>query len=646
MQGEYSSRTGSPARSRSPAHSQSSRHTPSPAFSHSQGRNQSPARSGTPRLALGAATMSSADGVSPRRAETPADQPRTATEMSGAASEIPPPYSPPRRDLQAPVRLRPVFPPGHPLNGHFPPSPDPVSPGMGRTMTAQGAVDMTEIPLTPGPQPANRQAAAAGGFVPAERFAPVESRQDRVERKRLEEEQKRMEKERKREEGGGGVGGVAKWAWRLRNLFSRSAAAPAGAAGAAKKKPLWPWVAAGVIALLILAGVLAGVLLTRKGDADNPKSGPRGDDDDRFVDVPGFPPMPTGVMTVVGPDNSRSVDKCSVPSTLWSCELPPEMHDSVAPFKPNQPTVVMQVQFDNTSRASWDVPNGDPPVPKPNTDDDSDAKLRRSATLGRRLAKRLAPGISPDPKPPSFEEMFFLGNTTDGVVSDDKAGEPTPFYISILESSSDSFKPDVIQKRAVLPRQFSDQLPDPEVDENGRGAPARTLPTATQQPMRLYDRGLPTEHYGFYTYFRRTIYLRTLSANNTAAVDRDSEGGAELVDAKFVVTWSETRFLVKLWTNSGDSKLLSDGKGGKQPGTMPYPVTMKLDTHGGDADKKFVWARKVVDGVIDGEEAGFLANDIGVGGEVVNPRSDGNRSFGGVDGGVGGCGCEWVNFEE
>lgn len=498
---------------------------------------------------------------------------------------------------------------------------------------------MTDIPLTPGPQPTNLQGAAAGGFVPAERFAPVESRQDRVERRRLEEERKRMEKERKREEGGG-AGGMAKWAWRLRNLFSRSAAAPAGAA---KKKPLWPWVAAGVIALLILAGVLAGVLLTRKGDSDNPKPGPRGDDDDRFVDVPGFPPMPTGVMTVVGPDNSRSVDRCSVPSTLWSCELPPEMHDSVAPFKPNQPTVVMQVQFDNTSRASWDVPNGDPPVPTPNTEEDSDSKLRRSATLGRRLGKRLAPGISPDPKPPSFEEMFFLGNTTDEIVSDDKAGEPTPFYISILESSSDSFKPDVIQKRAVLPRQFSDQLPDPEIDDEGRGAPARMLPTARQQPVRLYDRGLSTEHYGFYTYFHRTIYLRTLSANNTAAVDRDSDGGAELVDAKFVVTWSEARFLVKLWTNSADSKLLSDGK---QPGTMPYPVTMKLDTHGGDAENKFVWARKVADGVIDAEEAGFLANDIGVGGEVVNPRSDGNRSFGGVDGGVGGCACEWVNFKE
>src|SRR5690606_29120383 len=115
-------------------------------------------------------------------------------------------------------------------------------------------------------------------------------------------------------------------------------------------------------------------------------------------------------------------------------------------------TVVMQIQFDNTSQASWDVPNGNPPPSAPKSDgsddQDNDARLRRSSTLGRRLAKRFAQGISPDPKPPSFEEMFFLGDTTDGIVSDDKAGEPTPFYISLLQSANDPVGPDRIDKRA------------------------------------------------------------------------------------------------------------------------------------------------------------------------------------------------------
>lgn len=653
-------RSDSPARTASPARSRSPRQTPSPAFSQSQGRSQSPSGSGTPRLALGAATMSSTDHGSPRRAETRTDSAAIIAGQTGTTGESPPPYSPPRRNLHVPLRFGPVFPPDHPMHGRFPPSPGPVSPAMANTMTSQGAVDMTEIPLTPGPAQGGREGRARG-FVPAEQYGAVESRQDRVERKRLEEERKqhekdrkRLEKERKREEEGG-RGGPLGMLWRLRNLYPRNQSTTAAAAPppAGPSKPIWPWVTAGVVALIILAAVLAGVL-TRKGDDSDSGGG-----DDPFVNFPGFPPMPTGVLTVVGPENSRAEDRCTDPGTLWSCELPPELHESVAPYKPNQPTVVMQIQFDNTSRASWDVPNGDPP-PKPLSDEESDAKLRRSSTLGRRLAKRLAQGISPDPKPPSFEEMFFLGDTTDGIVSDDKAGEPTPFYISLLNSADDSVGPNRIDKRSniISPRQLSvtsnEDLPDPEVDEDGLGAPARLLPEAKQQPVRLYDRGLPTEHYGFYTYFKRTLYVNAVSANDTATVAGDGEGGVERDDAKFIVTWSETRFLVKLWTKSDDKELLSKGQGGgienseemTRPGTMPYPVTMQLDTHGGQASSKFVWAWSVEDGKIDDdpEKGKFLSNKIDAGGDLFNPRGRADDEFGGVDGGTGGCGCEWVNF--
>lgn len=644
-------RTESPARAASPAHSRSPRQTPSPALSQSQGRNESPSRCGTPQLALGAATMSSSDRGNPRRAETRTDSAAIIAGGNGTMRESPPPYSPPRRNLQVPLRFGPIFPLDHPMHGWFPPSPGPVSPAMARTMTSQGAVNMTAIPLTPGPADPIQEGVGRG-FVPAEHYGAVESRQDRVERKRLEEERKQQEKERKREEGGGG--GLVKMLWRLRNLYPRnqSTAAAVAPAPTAQKKPIWPWVTAGVVTLIILAGVLAGVL-TKNGDSKVD------DDNDPFVNFPGFPPMPTGVLTVVGPDNSRAEDRCTEPSTLWSCELPPELHDSVAPYKPNQPTVVMQIQFDNTSRASWDVPNGDPPPSAPKSDgsdEDSDARLRRSSTLGRRLSKRLAQGIYPDPKPPSFEEMFFLGDTTDGIVSEDKAGEPTPFYISLLRSADDSVGPNRIDKRSntISPRQFSKKLPDPEVDEDGTGAPARLLPEARQQPVRLYDRGLPTEHYGFYTYFKRTIYLHSVAANDTDGVARDTDGGAEKEDANFIVTWSETRFLVKLWTKSDSKELLSRGredgieesKEMTRPGTMPYPVTMQLDTHGGKASSKFVWAWEVEDGKINADNGKFLSNNIGQGGELFNPRSDGDDSFGGVDGGTGGCRCEWVNFVE
>ncbi|CAI4216181.1 unnamed protein product [Parascedosporium putredinis] len=321
--------------------------------------------------------------------------------------------------------------------------------------------------------------------------------------------------------------------------------------------------------------------------------------------------MPTGVLTVVGPDNSRSFDGCTQPKTLWSCELPKELQDSVSPYNANQPTVAMQIQFDNNPSLSWNVPNGKPP-----------------------------------PEPPSFEEMWFLGNTTDGVVSDDKAGEPTPFYISLLSSKDQTVGANMIEKResGLVDRQLGVELPAPDRKDDGTGATARILPEVRQQPVRLFDRGLPTEHYGFYTYFRRTIYVRSLTTlNQTEAigdVPLDQNGGSRETEADFLVTWAETRFHMKIWTNSAASKGLL-AKGDKpgiedtvdltRPGTMPYPVTMTLDTHGGDPQTKFVWAWSIDERQrIDTLKPKFLSNDMSKGGTLVNPRINKNPSFGGL----------------
>jgi hypothetical protein len=205
-------------------------------------------------------------------------------------------------------------------------------------------------------------------------------------------------------------------------------------------------------------------------------------------------------------------------------------------------------------------------------------------------------------------------------------------------------------------------LPSPELTESGTGAPARLLPLAVQQPVRLYDRGLPTEHYGFYTYYRRTLYVKSTTVLKNSSVQNDvpldENGGSRETEADFLVTWAQTRFLVKIWTKRQDTaRLLSKGsKAGIQdtaqltrPGTMPYPVTMKIDSHGGDPTQKFVWAWEVDDRQriqTDRNSTTFLLNDLEKGGTVVNPRKDRNPSFGGVDGGSGGCRCEWINFLE
>ncbi|GJC80160.1 hypothetical protein ColLi_02998 [Colletotrichum liriopes] len=556
---------------------------------------------------------------------------------SPALSEQPPPYSPPQQ--QKAVRYRAVFPAGHPLQALYPPSPGPISPAINGTMSSQGGISMTDIPLTPparGSSPAQGTHGRlperlAGTFVPQEHFLAASGDGHRVERERRRHEKEEMAARR--------LGGFWKGRWCIpaSGCYGRS-----GREGR-KRRRVCLGVCGASLALSILIIVLCVTLIPR-----NSAAAPV---DSIFVNLTSFPPMPTGVLSVVGSDNMVAVTGCSSPSTVWSCALPKEEHDSVAPYRPNQPTFIMQIQWDNNTRNLWDVPNGEPPRP-------GLGSRKRDSTFGGIIARagayirRQNPAFAPRPSPPSFEEMYFLGNTTDGIASNDKAGEPTPFYLSILESANETVGPNALDRRQTPEESSGDisiPLPAPDLEADGTGAPAQLFPRAVQQPVRLYDRGLPTEHYGFYTYFKRTIYLKSVTTLNgtdgESNVPLDKDGGARRSEAKFLVTWSQTRFLVQIWTRSENTTQLLASNDGEKPGTMPYPVTVKTDTHGGRSGEKFVWHWPVDDRQrIDTANPKLLPNDIGFGGTTVNPRKDRDASFGGFDGGTGGCRCEWVNF--
>ncbi|WYZ34929.1 hypothetical protein EsH8_I_001205 [Colletotrichum jinshuiense] len=599
------------------------RRTPSPLMSQ---RDPSPA--------------SSSRSVTPRRQLQSEKIP--LPEPSPAPSEQPPPYSPPQE--QKAVRYRAVFPAGHPLQSLYPPSPGPISPAINGTMSSQGGINMTEIPLTPAPRgstPVQGQARLperlAGTYVPQEHFLEASGDAHRVERQRRRHEKEEVTARR--------VGGFWKGRWCIpaSGCYGRS-----GREGR-KRRRVCLGVCGASLALSILIIVLCVTLIPR-----NNGSAPV---DSIFVNLTNFPPMPTGVLSMVGPDNTAAVTGCSSPSTVWSCALPKEEHDSVAPNRPNQPTFIMQIQWDNNTRNLWNVPNGEPPRPG-STSGKRDSNIGGIIARAGSYIRRQSSAFTPSPSPPLFEEMYFLGNTTDDIVSDEKAGEPTPFYLSILKSANETVGPNVLNKRQASGESSGDftiPLPPPDLDADGTGAPAQLFPRAVQQPVRLYDRGLPTEHYGFYTYFKRTIYLKSVTTLNgtegESNVPLDKDGGSRRNEAKFLVTWSQTRFLVQIWTRSeNNTQLLGTSNGDDataeaRPGTMPYPVTIKTDTHGGQSGEKFVWHWPVNDRQgIDTSSPKLLPNDIGFGGTTVNPRKDKNASFGGFDGGTGGCRCEWVNF--
>lgn len=554
----------------------------------------------------------------------------------------PPPYSPPKRQQAAPVRYRAVFPPGHPLHAQFPPSPGPGSPGLAATMTSQGHTPMIDIPITPTvprdmPSPPamplpNRP---LGTFLPQEHSHDARGPENRVERER-----RRHEKEEVVARRAGGF-------WRGRGCIPATGCFGRTGREGRKRRRVCFGIFGGIIALIILVVVLA-VVLTRPQDAQEVPS--------IWVNLTDFPPMPTGVMTVVGPDNTQAKTGCSEPSTLWSCSLPKDDHESVAPYKPNQPTIFMQIQWDNGTRRSWDVPNGDRPKSVERR------AVGNAAYAASIIRSRETDRFTPNPKAPSFQEMFFLGDTTDGIEADEKGGEPAPFYISLLKSKNETAPTPNLEKRQTTIGDddfIKDFISSPDLLEDGTPAPAVMLPEAVHQPVRLYDRGLPTEHYGFYTYFRRTIYLKStarINSTDEGDVPLDEDGGCRKTEANFLATWSETRMLVKIWTrklDSNTSKLLNaDGKGGIdgseeliRPGTMPYPVTVSLDTHGGKPESKFVWMWPMDERQkLDEDNPKLMANRLDFGGTVINHRNGGDSALGGFDGGTGGCKCEWKNW--
>ncbi|CAM1505596.1 Fc.00g112330.m01.CDS01 [Cosmosporella sp. VM-42] len=549
-------------------------------------------------------------------------------------SPAPPPYSPPKKQQgAAPVRYRAVFPPGHPLQAEFPPSPGPVSPGLSATMTSQGAREMTEIPITPATiQTRSPLSQIALPNRPIGTFLPHEHSHDTAgEMTRTERERRRHEKE---DVVARRVGGL----WRGRGCIPEKGCFGRSGREGRKRRRVWIGILSVVLLLLILCIVLAVVLTRPHHTKDIPSI---------WVNLTDYPPMPTGVLTVVGPDNTVARDGCTEPSTLWSCSLPKDQHDSVAPYKPDQPTVIMNIQWDNGTQDAWKVPNGDPPTPVSRRSAGSAAQAG-SVIRERQISNET---FTPDPSPPDFQEMFFLGDTTDNITSEDKGGEPTPFYISLLDSIDVVDSKD-LDKRQDVNVSIPDVLPSPDLNQDGTAKPAVMIPDPVQQPVRLYDRGLPTEHYGFYTYFKRTIYLKSVTVLNDTSdgddIPLDKDGGCKETEANFLTTWSETRLLVRIWTRTLESNtstlLTSSGQptinGNEKlirPGTMPYPVTVTLDTHGGNPAKKFVWDWPIDDRQqLDADHPKLLANNIGFAGTWINRRSRGDKKFGGFDGGSGG----------
>ncbi|GAE00109.1 conserved hypothetical protein [Paecilomyces variotii No. 5] len=578
----------------------------------------------------------------------------------------PPPYSHTETGRPFP-RYRAVFPPPRPAQ---PESPGPISPGYQQTMVSRGSLPMADIEQPQQPLPAYNPNARPVGLPPRPALPVTIADMDHpsTAQREAETRRRRLEKE---DSLGRKVGGL----WRGRGPFSKKGCfGRPGREGRVRRR--W-YIGLGVIFLIIVVLAIAlATTLTRKGD-DTPVQS-------QWLNLTGYPPMPTGISTIAGPEAHVENTGCVHPSTMWSCALPKEQHAMNSPYSADEPNFRVQIRFRNgTYSNSTTVASNSTRTAKRSVPGSSVAVRSIWKQLLRQRDLFTENLFNPSPAAPSIKDQTFLGNTTDNNTVP-FAGEETPFFITILSPAKISTSR--LTRRAddsAFPN-LTSIIPGPDIDSDGTAAAANLYPLPESQPIRLYNRGLPSEHYGFYTYFDRSIFLKStapLNGSDIEEVPDDKNGGSTKSEARVRCTWAQTRFLVQIWTqpdrssmtlignssakaaayssratDSGDAQNVTSSSANDftRPGSFPYPVTITLDRHGGNAKEKMVYCY----GVDDRER--IIAADKklqlefrGFGGTLIDPApgifnitsdSDSDSNLVGIDGGTGGCSCQWRNW--
>jgi hypothetical protein len=394
-----------------------------------------------------------------------------------------------------------------------------------------------------------------------------------------------------------------------------------------------------LLILILLAIIIPVVVVASRRQNDDSKSAEPPSATSQWLNLTGYPPIPTGVSTVAQPEAVDKEDGCIDPPTIWSCAVPKEDQEALSPNKPDQPNFKLQIDFQNgTVDASKTQP------------------LRRAANAvsagafvrSRLFGARAAPSASP--AVPQLADYEFLGNTTDENQAPFE-GEETPFFISFLDTKETAASR--LAKRADI----TSAIPSPQLNSDGTAAPANLLPSTTSnQPLRLFNRGKDDEHYGFFIYYDRSIFLKEIRKNSTTGNPADTDGGSAFDAATLRCTWAQTRFLVQIWTKSQSTKpLLGASPNSNQddtfarPGSFPYPVTVTIDRHGGSGRDKMSYCYDMEsDGTIkkdSNDNKKFLLEDRSFGGTWLNRLSGPTDDVSGpIDGGTGGCHCRWQNW--
>lgn len=430
---------------------------------------------------------------------------------------------------------------------------------------------------------------------------------------------------------------------------------------------------------LILLLIVLLIILIPQNHADNPVQA-------QWLNLTGFPPLPTGVATVIQPKKSLEESKCIEPPTIWSCAM---MQTQPLPRNRSTMTDVPNFRFEIRFR-NHTLENATALMPATNYSSSGPASVKSQLRARSTWSQML---YSPNPAPPSEADQQAIASTTDNTT----IGEETPFYISLLnpeplhrlnkrDTTSEDHNPPVTipnpypypnssnttTSKNLTTTTTNTTVPAPITLPNGSPQSPLLYPYATAQPLRLYNRGQPNEHYGFYTYFAKTALiadpdLRSSSVTTSSGWFKSTEPEPEphpvdlanttktastLATPQAFCSFAQTRFRVQIWTRRGflttipttagldssdDSNAriqagASSANEMQAPGSFPYSVTISLDRESGpDGDEGkgvFCWALNWA-GRIIGEGKRFSERDVGA--EIGVEKRDEEGS----------CGCRW-----
>lgn len=444
-----------------------------------------------------------------------------------------------------------------------------------------------------------------------------------------------------------------------------------------EQNPSQPWyrrffwfLATGLGIAVVLLMVLLVIFLPQRHDDMSVQAS--------WLNLTAFPALAIGVSTVIRPKNTLSTSSCVSPSALWSCAAPGQPDNSLPDFR-------FEIRFRNGT------------LPKNETTPAASTTVKRwqDSSRSHQFVRRSLWSDSlynTYPSPPSHNDQLFMGRTTDNT-SEPYNGEETPFYISLLDTATmpnpklhkrdstwsypyptatytASASPDATSTASTesssnASTSSADDIPAPDVNSEGQPADQILYPLVSAQPLRLFNRGQDSEHYGFYSYFARTIYTSG-SSDMSQLSSTNITSNVALDEASAVCTFSQTRLRIQIWTKRGIVSALNTTNGSvaasnssandmDAPGSFPLPVTITLDRHGGEADRKGVYCY----GLNDKHRA---MSDVKTwvyehrGSSLVNPADvPGSNSTGverrdeddegtGIDGGSGGCDCQYQNW--